>query len=105
MAASDAPPQRTALADEVGLPDELLEVARAHARGERLALRRGLEEGLGSGALGSAGGGHGPMVAPAAASADQNLVNPVISATAYRPNRKATSEPPTSAMRRTSRTT
>ena len=36
VAAGDATPQRTALADEVLLPDELVEDPRAHARGERL---------------------------------------------------------------------
>ncbi len=50
VAAGDAPPQRSALADEVFLPDELLEVPRAHPGRERLALGRGLEERLGSGA-------------------------------------------------------
>ena len=60
--------ERTALADEVLLADELVEVARAHPRGERLALGRRLEEGLGSGAGRPPGGWHGPMVARSAAS-------------------------------------
>ena len=47
VAAGDAAAQRSALADEVRLPDELLEVARAHPRGQRLALGRWLEERLG----------------------------------------------------------
>ena len=52
MAAGDAAAQRPALADEVLLPDELLEVARAHPGGQRLALGRWLEEGFGRGAAG-----------------------------------------------------
>ena len=63
MAAGDAPAQRAALADEVLLPDELLEVPWAHPGRERLALGRWLEERLGSGARYSPGG-HGRMVAP-----------------------------------------
>ena len=50
VAAGDAPAERAAFADEVRLPDELVEVPRTHARGERLALGRWLEEGFGSGA-------------------------------------------------------
>ena len=56
MAAGDAPAERPALADEVLLADELVEVARPHPRGERLPLGRRLEERLGSGA-GRSGGG------------------------------------------------
>ena len=63
VAAGDAPAQRSALADEVLLPDELLEVPRAHPGRERLALGRWLEERLGSGA-GDSPGWHGRMVAP-----------------------------------------
>ena len=47
VAAGDAAPERPALADEVLLADELVEVPRAHPRCERLALGRRLEEGLG----------------------------------------------------------
>ena len=47
VAAGDAPAQRTSLADEVLLPDELLEVPRSHPGRERLALGRWLEERLG----------------------------------------------------------
>ena len=61
--ARDAAPERPALADEVLLADELVEVARAHPGGQRLPLGRWLEEGLGSGAVGPPGGWHGPMVA------------------------------------------
>ena len=50
MAAGHAPPERTALTDEMLLADELGEVARAHPGRERLLLGRWLEEGLGSGA-------------------------------------------------------
>ena len=72
MAAGDAPAERAALADEVLLADELVEVARAHPRGERLPLGRRLEEGLGSGTVGSAGrlawrDGSAPRRAPAGA--------------------------------------
>ena len=55
VAASDAPAQRTALADEVLLPDELGQVARSHPGGQRLPLGRWLEEGLGSGPVDAAG--------------------------------------------------
>ena len=47
--------ERAAFADEVPLADELVERARSHPRGERLALGRWLEEGLGSGAAGVVG--------------------------------------------------
>ena len=60
VAARDPAPERPALADEVLLPDELLEIARAHPRGKRLALGRWLEEGLGSCAGRPSGGWHGP---------------------------------------------
>ena len=63
MAASDTPSQWPALADEVLLADELAEVARAHAGGQRLPLGRWLEEGLGPGAGRPTGGWHGRMVA------------------------------------------
>ena len=44
-------PERPSLADEVLLADELVERPRAHPRGERLPLRRRLEERLGTGAV------------------------------------------------------
>jgi hypothetical protein len=47
VAAGDAPPQRTALADEVSLADELVEAAWAHPGGKRLRARRRLEQRLG----------------------------------------------------------
>ena len=50
VAARDRPAERAALADEVGLADELVERPRAHARGERLPLGRWTEQGLGTGA-------------------------------------------------------
>ena len=56
VAASDAPPQRSLLADQVVLPDELGQPARSHPRGERLSLGRWLEERLGPGAPGSGSG-------------------------------------------------
>ncbi len=65
VAAGDAPAERAALADEVGLADELVEGPGSHPRGERLSLGRWLEQRLGTRALGSTGGGHGPMVARA----------------------------------------
>jgi hypothetical protein len=49
VAARDAARQRPGLANEVPLPDELLERPRAHPRRERLPLRRRLEEGFGTG--------------------------------------------------------
>jgi hypothetical protein len=51
VAPGDAPAQRPALADEVLLPDELLETPWAHAGSQRLPLGRWPEQGLGSGAL------------------------------------------------------
>ena len=60
VAAGDAAAERPALADEVVLADELVEVARAHPRGERLALGRWLEERLGPGSGRAPGGRHGP---------------------------------------------
>ena len=50
MATSDRPSERSALADEMLLAYELVEVARAHPGGERLALGRWLEQRLGPGA-------------------------------------------------------
>lgn len=52
MAPLDPAPERPALADEVLLPDELLEAARPHPGGERLPLGRWSEERLGPGAGG-----------------------------------------------------
>ena len=69
MAALDAAAERAPLADEVLLADELVERARPHPGGERLALGRGLEQGFGPGA-GDAPGGHGPMVGPRRSAAD-----------------------------------
>ena len=63
MPARDAAAQRPAIADEVVLADELVQVARPHARGQRLPLGRRLEEGFGSGAGQPARGWHGWMVA------------------------------------------
>ncbi len=63
MATGDAPAERATLADEMLLADELGEAPRAHPGSQRLALGRGLEEGLGTGAAGlRAGSGHGSMV-------------------------------------------
>jgi hypothetical protein len=50
MAAGETAPQRPALTDEVVLADELVEAARSHPRGQRLALGRWLEQRLGTGA-------------------------------------------------------
>ena len=58
MAARHAAPQRAALTDKVLLPDELLEVAWAHAGREGLPLGRRLEQGLGPRTLDPAGGWH-----------------------------------------------
>ncbi len=62
VAAGDPAPERATLTDEVLLADELVEVPWAHARGERLRLGRGMEEGLGSCAGRPPGGWHEPMV-------------------------------------------
>jgi hypothetical protein len=67
VSARDPAPEWSALADEVLLPDELLEIARPHPRGKRLALGRRLEQGLGSCAGRPSGGWHVPMVARRAA--------------------------------------
>ena len=56
--------ERPALADEVLLADELVEVARPHAGGERLALGRRLEQGFGSGARGMRRVGMGRWYGP-----------------------------------------
>ena len=111
VATGDAPAQRTALADEVRLADELVEAARAHPGGQRLALGRWLEERLRAGADGTSGGGHvPPMVARRAAarpggSAGQNGPMPVAWVTIQSTSSRAISDPPMSAIRRTSRAT
>ena len=102
MAARDGATERTALADEVPLADELVEVARAHARGERLPLGRGPEQGFGPGARGCAPGGHGPMVARA----DQWILKtPVTSIAMYSTNRTMSSRIAIRAMSLRSRAT
>jgi hypothetical protein len=50
MASRNRAPDRATLADEVLLPDELLERPRSHPRRERLPVGRRLEEGLGTSA-------------------------------------------------------
>lgn len=55
MSAGDAAAERSALADEMLLADELVERPRPHPRRERLLLGRRLEERLGPGARWSAG--------------------------------------------------
>jgi hypothetical protein len=63
VAASDAPTEGSALADEVFLADELAQISRPHPGGQRLALGRWLEEGFGAGAAGLRPWcGHGSMV-------------------------------------------
>ena len=47
VAAGDAPAERAALADEVLLPDELVEGPRPHPGGERLAPGGGWNSGSG----------------------------------------------------------
>ena len=66
MAARDAAAQRSAVADEMLLPDELVQVSRPHPCGEGLPLGWRLEEGLWLGAGQSAHGWHDAMVAPVA---------------------------------------
>ncbi len=63
VTAGDAPAERAALADEVGLADELVEVSWPHPGCERLPFGRRLEEGLGSCADRPPRRGHGWMVA------------------------------------------
>ncbi len=83
VTARDRAAEGAALADEVGLADELVERARAHARGERLPLGRWSEQGFGTRARWCAPGGHGPMVARA----DQRTLNtPVTSIAMYSTN-------------------
>jgi hypothetical protein len=55
MSAGDAASERSALADEMLLADELIEGPWPHPRRERLLLGRRLEERLGPGAGWSAG--------------------------------------------------
>ena len=111
VAAGDAAPERAALADEVLLADELVEVARAHPGGERLALGRRLEEGLGSGAGRVAGRMAWPaMVARPGGAARRPSAqigpSPMTWATTHRSEQEQrSSAPPTSAIRRTSRAT
>ena len=63
MPAGNASSERTALTDQVLLPDELVEVAWPHPGREWLLGGGWLEQRLGSGALGPPGGRHGRMVA------------------------------------------
>ena len=58
MAACDRTAERTTVAHKVRLADELLERARAHAGGERLALGRRTKESLRTGAGDGTPGGH-----------------------------------------------
>ncbi len=62
MTASDAAAERAALADEVVLANEFVQVARSHPRRERLALGRRLEERFWTGPGEPPGGWHGRMV-------------------------------------------
>ena len=56
VAAGDASAQWPAFSDEVGLPHELVEVPRSHARRKGLPFRWWLKQGLGSGSGRTAGG-------------------------------------------------
>jgi hypothetical protein len=67
MSAGDTPAERTTFTDEMFLPDELVQVARAHPGRQRLLPGGWLEEGFGSGARGPPGGWHERMVAPVSA--------------------------------------
>jgi hypothetical protein len=63
MAAGHAATERSPLANEMLLPDELGEVARSHPGGQRLLLGRRLEKRLGTSAAGfRARRGHWSMV-------------------------------------------
>ena len=111
VAAGDAPAKRPALADQVLLSDELVEVARAHPGGQRLALGRRLEQRLGPRADGASRAWHGPMVARRNARAgwDQAVRTdrvPVdLGHDPQEPSRNAISDPPMITIRRTSRLT
>ena len=109
VAPADAPPERSAIADEMLLADELVQAARAHPGGQRLPLRRRLEEGFGSGAGQPARGWHDAMVAPGLpgrrSDHARQSVMCVTWTTTHRASRTATSVPPTIATRRTSRAT
>ena len=87
VAARDAPAERAALADEVRLPDELVEVPGAHARRQRLPLGRWLEEGFGTGAGGSPRGWHAADGSAGAArpASVQSGPSPAKCAIAHRP--------------------
>ena len=94
VAAGDAAAERSALADEVVLADELRRGPRAHARGERLAFGRWLEEGLGACALvGRRAGGMPAMVARARRPSRRRywkMPSPVNGTTAQATNSRAT---------------
>lgn len=103
MASGDAATKRAAFTDEVILPDELVETARAHPGGQRLALRRWLEERFGAGADGTSRW-HGARDGSADA-AGQAKLDPVRTVTSHRPKRVRMSAPPMITMRRMSRAT
>jgi hypothetical protein len=109
VTASDAASERAAFADEMLLADELLERPRAHAGGQRLALGRWLEEGFGSGALGSLGGRHvrdgSAGQRPPRARTYWKMPSPVKATRAQPANSRAINEPPINTIRRTSRAT
>ena len=115
MATGDAPPQRTALADELLLAHELVQRPRPHPRGQRLGLGRWLEQRLWAGAGGTTGSGHDPpMVARWAAAtargsaADQLVPTgpaPVAWVRTQIAINRIRSEPPIKAIRRMSRMT
>ena len=110
MAPGDAATQRAAIADEVVLADEFVQVARAHPRGQRLSLGRRLEQRFGSCAGQPARGWHGWMVArrlggtgPPDRAGQRVMCATCVNTQSARS--AATSVPPTAAIRRTSRAT
>ena len=90
MAARDRPAKWTPLADEMLLADELVERPRPHPGGQRLSLRRRLEERLRAGpgrTLGWTAGGHRRQSTDAnrAAPATYSILLPNVAATPRRP--------------------
>ncbi len=109
MTVGDAAAEWTPLADEVLLPDELIQRSRAHPGGQRLALGRRLEERFGSRAGRASRAWHGSMVARRTGrtgpSDGQNGEAPVAWITTHSPISSAISDPPMITRRRTSRLT
>ena len=113
VTAGDGPAERAALADELLLADELVQVARAHPRGEGLALRRRPEQGFGTGTGDGAPRGHGrdgsagPATAGRVPAGRDQPIGMIfsLSMTIQRPNRTVNRSAMTRTMSFTSRAT